>query len=52
MLNLPWRCNASAMYVNYNLPNLDTVIEGTCSDLFSDYRVCDSHFTTSIYTIL
>ena len=26
MLNLPWRCSASAMYVNYNLPNLDTVI--------------------------
>ena len=22
MLNLPWRCSASAMYVNYNLPNL------------------------------
>ena len=26
MLNLPWRCSASAMYVNYNLLNLDTVI--------------------------
>ena len=26
MHNLPWRCSASAMYVNYNLPNLDTVI--------------------------
>ena len=26
MLNLPWRCSASAMFVNYNLPNLDTVI--------------------------
>ena len=26
MLNLPWRCSASAMYVNYNLHNLDTVI--------------------------
>ena len=26
MLNLPWRCSASVMYVNYNLSNLDTVI--------------------------
>ena len=26
MLHLPWRCSASAMYVNYNLPNLDAVI--------------------------
>ena len=26
MLNLPWRCSASAMYVNYNLPNFGTVI--------------------------
>ena len=25
MLSLPWRCSASAMYVNYNLPNLDTI---------------------------
>ena len=25
-LNLLWRCSASAMYVNYNLPNVDTVI--------------------------
>ena len=24
--NLPWRCRASIMYVNYILPNLDTVI--------------------------
>ena len=32
MLNIHWRCDASAMYVNYNLPNLDT-----CSDLFNDY---------------
>ena len=26
MLDLPWRCSASAIYVNYNLPNVDTVI--------------------------
>ena len=26
MLNLPWRCSASTMYVNYNIPNLDIVI--------------------------
>ena len=26
MLNLSWRCSASALCVNYNLPNLDTVI--------------------------
>ena len=26
MLNQPWRCSASAMYVNYNLLYLDTVI--------------------------
>ena len=26
MLNLPWRCSTSVMYVDYNLPNLDTVI--------------------------
>ena len=26
LLGLPWRCSASAVYVNYNLPNLDTVI--------------------------
>ena len=37
MLNLPWRCSASAMYVNYNLTNLDTVIRKTCSDLFNNY---------------
>ena len=37
MLNLPRRCSASAMYVNYNLPNLDTVIRRSCSDLFNDY---------------
>ena len=26
MLYLPWRCSASAIYVNYNLLYLDTVI--------------------------
>ena len=26
LLDLPWRCNASAMYVNYNFPNFNTVI--------------------------
>ena len=26
MLGLPWRCRASAMYANYDLPNIDTVI--------------------------
>ena len=26
MLGLPWRCSASAMYANYDLPNIDTVI--------------------------
>ena len=26
MLNLPWRCSANELYVNYNLPNFDTVI--------------------------
>ena len=31
MLNLLWRCSASAMYVNYNLSNLDTTIR---SNLF------------------
>ena len=30
MLNLPWRCSASLMYVNYNLPNFDTVIRRAC----------------------
>ena len=25
MLGLPWRCSASAMYANYDLPNIDTV---------------------------
>ena len=25
-LGLPWGCSASAMYANYDLPNLDTVI--------------------------
>ena len=27
MLNLPWRCSACAIYVDYNLPNLDTVVK-------------------------
>ena len=31
MLGLPWRCSASAMYANYDLPNIDTVIK---RDLF------------------
>ena len=26
LLGLPWRCSASAMYANHDLPNLDTVI--------------------------
>ena len=26
LLGLPWKCSASAMYANYDLPNLDTVI--------------------------
>ena len=26
MLAIPWRCSASAMYANYDLPNIDTVI--------------------------
>ena len=26
MLGLPWRCSASAMYANYDLLNIDTVI--------------------------
>ena len=26
MLGLPWRCSASAMYANYDLPNIDTEI--------------------------
>ena len=26
LLGLSWRCSASAMYANYDLPNLDTVI--------------------------
>ena len=26
LLVLPWRCSASAMYANYDLPNIDTVI--------------------------
>ena len=26
LLDLPWRCSASAMYVNYNFPNFNTVI--------------------------
>ena len=30
MLGLPWKCSASAMYANYDLPNIDTVIRGAC----------------------
>ena len=26
LLGLPWRCSASAMHANHDLPNLDTVI--------------------------
>ena len=26
LLGLPWRCSASAMYANHDLPNFDTVI--------------------------
>ena len=26
LLGLPWRCSASAMYTNYDVQNLDTVI--------------------------
>ena len=26
ILSLPWRCSASAMYANYDLPDIDTVI--------------------------
>ena len=36
MLNLPWRCSASAMYVNYNLPNIDTVIRRKVFVSFND----------------
>ena len=45
MLNLPWRCSANAMYVNYNLPNLDTVIRRNCSDLFNDYNKSKFNYT-------
>ena len=27
MLGLPWRCSASAMYANYDLSNIDTVMK-------------------------
>ena len=37
LLGLPWRCSASAMYANHDLPNLDTVIRGACMDLSKGY---------------
>ena len=38
LLGLPWRCSASAMYANHDLPNLDTVIRRTCMDLSKCYQ--------------
>ena len=37
LLGLPWRCSASAMYANYDLPNIDTEIRRNSLDLSKDY---------------
>ena len=48
MLGLPWRCSASAMYANYDLPNIDTVIRRSLFGFIQRLSVSQNSIVRSI----
>ena len=48
MLGLPWRCGASAMYANYHLPNIDTVIRRNLFGFIQRLSVSQNSIVRSI----
>ena len=48
MLGLPWRCSASAMYENYDLPNIDTVVRRSLFRFIQRLSVSQNSIVRSI----
>ena len=48
MLGLPWRCSASAMYANYDLPIIDTVIRRSLFGFIQRLSVIKNSIVRSI----
>ena len=48
MLGLPWRCSASAMYANYDLPDIDTVIRRSLFGFIQTLSVSQNSMVRSI----
>ena len=47
-LDLIWRCSASAMYVNYDLPNIDNVIRRSLVRFIQRLSVCQNSIVRAI----
>ena len=48
LLGLPLRCSASAMYANYDLPNLDTVIRRSLYGFIQRLSVSQNYIVRTI----
>ena len=48
LLGLPWRCSASAMYANHDLPNLDTVIRRSLYGFIQSLSVSQNSIVRTI----
>ena len=48
VLNLPWRCSASAMYANYRIQNFETVTKKSTYGFIQRLHKCTNSLITAI----